>query len=233
LKVDAPSRDHRSIRKRAYGCLLGLVVVGSSILSGPRRIAASTAPVIRVLTAAEQAAMRGVVWKPGCPVALNDLRRVQAQVLGMDGSNYTGALVVHKNLANGVARILTKLYEARYPVESMIPIEAFGGDDDRSTMANNSSAFNCRPVAGSRSLSEHAYGRAIDINPVQNPYVRADGTVLDPAATRFVDRAATANESGVIVADGEIVKIFRSEGWKWGGLFKRTKDYQHFSTSGR
>ena len=177
--------------------------------------------------------MRGVVWKPGCPVPLKDLRRVESPVLGMNGSTYTGALVVHKSVASGVGRILARLYEAKYPIESMIPIEAFGGDDDRSTMANNSSGFNCRPVAGTRNLSEHAYGKAIDINPVQNPYVRADGTVLDPAAEPFIDRVATANEPGVISANGTVVKIFRAEGWKWGGLFKRTKDYQHFSISGR
>lgn len=177
--------------------------------------------------------MRGVVWKRGCPVPLSDLRRVESPVLGMDGSTYTGALVVHKGLAPGVARILSKLYAAKFPIESMIPIEAFGGDDDRSTMANNSSAFNCRSVTGGRAFSEHAYGRAIDINPVQNPYVRVDRTVLDPAAKRFVDRPAVADESGVIVAEGAVVRTFRSEGWKWGGLFKRTKDYQHFSTTGR
>ena len=177
--------------------------------------------------------MRGVLWKPGCPVALSDLRRVESPVLGIDGSTHTGALVVHKDVALGASRILSKLYAAKFPVESMIPMEAFGGDDDRSTMANNSSAFNCRPLTGGRTFSEHAYGRAIDINPVQNPYVRADGTVLDPAAKRFIDRVAIADEPGVIVADGVVVKIFGSEGWKWGGLFKRTKDYQHFSSTGR
>ena len=177
--------------------------------------------------------MNGVAWRPGCPVALKDLRRVEADVLGMDGVTYRGVLVVHRSVAGAVVRILAALYDAKFPIASMQPIERFGGDDDRSTMANNSSAFNCRPVTGGRRFSEHAYGRAIDVNPVQNPYVRSNGTVLDPDAKRFIDRAAVADEPGVIVADGEIVTIFAAEGWGWGGSFRTTKDYQHFSSSGR
>lgn len=177
--------------------------------------------------------MISVVWKPGCPVALIDLRRVEADVLGFDGSTYRGAMVVHKSVAVAVGRILSNLYSSKFPIASMKPIEAFGGDDDRSTLADNSSAFNCRTVDGKTTFSMHAYGRAIDLNPVENPYVRADGTVLDSAAKRFVDRLAVVRETGVISSQGAVVKIFRTEGWGWGGSFKRTKDYQHFSTTGR
>ena len=244
LRWDARLKVDASLHKRACYilCALGIslvdlggsVVVGGSVVGGGSlsRVDATSATVVRSLTNEERAAMVGVVWHPGCPVGLKDLRRVEGPVLGMDGATYAGVLVVHKNLAVGVAGILAELYQAKFPIESMVPIESFGGDDDRSTMANNSSAFNCRPVTGGHAFSEHAYGRAIDINPVQNPYVRSDGTVLDVNAKRFIDRAATAGQSGVITANGTVVRIFRSKGWRWGGLFKRTKDYQHFSTSG-
>jgi hypothetical protein len=188
---------------------------------------------IRTLNASELKEMRGVVWKPQCPVALSDLRRVEMNAYRFDGSTYRGALVVHKDVSKQVGRIFAKLFEEQFPIESLIPIEAFDGDDDRSTLANNSSGFNCRPVTGGRKFSEHSYGRAIDINPLQNPYVRSDGTVLDPAAEAFVDRKAVAKRPGVISANGLVVATFRSEGFAWGGNFKRTKDYQHFSTTGR
>ena len=231
LKAVAP------FNKRTYRilCALSTAVAVANLRTAHPSAAATTNAhtVVRALTQAEQTAMRGVVWKPGCPVALADLRRVDADVLGIDGSTYRGTLVVHRSVAAAVARILARLYEEKFAIRSMVPIEAFGGDDDRSTMADNSSAFNCRTVQGSRSLSEHAYGRAIDLNPVENPYVRANGSVLDPAAERFTNRASVGNEGGVITGDGPVVKIFRREGWGWGGSFKRTKDYQHFSTSGR
>ena len=187
-----------------------------------------------MLTLSEQAAMRGVVWKPGCPVGLNDLRRVESLVVGFDGTIYRGGLVVHKRVAPAVKRILTRLFEAGFPIEAMEPMETFGGDDDRSTKANNSSGFNCRRVSGRpKTFSEHAYGRAIDINPVQNPYVRSDGSVLDPMARRYLDRSGVAGERGVLTTGDAAVKAFRAEGWYWGGLWQRGRDYQHFSATGR
>jgi D-alanyl-D-alanine carboxypeptidase len=236
LKVDA------RLPKRAY-LLLGELLLGvlslvalSTVLFSTVHVdpaAAATSVVIRPLTVAEQIAMRGVVWKPGCPVALGDLRRVESDMLSPDGSTYRGALVVHRSVASAVGRIMVRLYAVRFPVRSMKPIEAFRGDDDLSTRADNSSAFNCRTVEGRATLSEHAFGRAIDLNPVENPYVRADGTVLDPAAARFVDRSAVGDDPAAISADGPVVRIFRAEGWGWGGSFKKARDYQHFSTSGR
>ena len=123
--------------------------------------------------------------------------------------------------------------EAKFSISSAKPIEVFGGDDDRSTMANNTSAFNCRVVTGGKSFSEHAWGRAIDINPVQNPYVRSNGSVLDPKAKRYVKRSALSESAGVITAKGSVVKAFKRIGWGWGGTFSRVKDYQHFSSTGR
>ncbi len=180
-----------------------------------------------------RAAMIGVVWREGCPVGLEELRRITFRHWSFDGSIATGHVVVNAGVALDIQRMLHDLFDAKFPIASAKPIEAFGGDDDRSTMANNSSAFNCRTVTGGKSFSEHAWGRAIDFNPVQNPYVRSNGTVLDPKAKRYVKRSGLRESSGAITANGAVVKAFKRINWTWGGTFKRVKDYQHFSSTGR
>jgi D-alanyl-D-alanine carboxypeptidase len=177
--------------------------------------------------------MVGVVWREGCPVGLEDLRRITFKHWSFDGSVTTGQVVVNAGVAVDIQRVLHELFDARFPIRSAKPIEVFGGDDDRSTLANNSSAFNCRVVTGGKSFSEHAWGRAIDINPVQNPYVRSNGTVLDPNAKRYLKRSALSESTGAITANGAVVKAFKRIGWTWGGTFGRVKDYQHFSSTGR
>lgn len=183
-----------------------------------------------------RATMAGVTWQPRCPVALGDLRRVIVPYMDFDGAEQTGAIVVHQDVADAVGRVFVKLHTARFPIAKIIPIEAFGGDDDRSTLANNTSAFNCRPSFGAdgfptKRWSQHAYGRAVDVNPVQNPYVLANGTVVDPLAKPFVDR--TIGAPGMATGGGVLVRAFAAGGWKWGGNWRSTKDYQHFSVSGR
>jgi len=96
--------------------------------------------------------------------------------------------------------------------------------------ANNTSGFNCRTVEGSSSWSEHAYGRAIDINPIQNPAVQ-DGLVTPSAGSRYLDRSR--RREGLIRAEGAVVRAFASIGWGWGGYWTSFKDYQHFSATGR
>jgi hypothetical protein len=186
---------------------------------------------IGVLDQATRSAMTPSVWRPGCPVALDDLRAVTVSFWDFGGKVQTGTLVVHAFWAPSIVSVFSQLFDARYPIERMVPIEAYGGDDDKSVLANNTSAFNCRPVAGTSRLSRHSYGLALDINPLQNPYVRSDGTVMDPAAKKYIDRRK--NEPGMIHAGDGVVTAFSSIGWKWGGNFKRTKDYQHFSDNGR
>jgi hypothetical protein len=112
----------------------------------------------------------------------------------------------------------------------MSPVENYGSNDDRSMAADNTSAFNCRGVPGSGSWSEHAYGRAIDINPLENPEVR-NGNVAPPGGRRFLDR--TRLRSGMILDRGPVVRAFASIGWSWGGDWHSLKDYQHFSATGR
>jgi len=113
----------------------------------------------------------------------------------------------------------------------MQPVDAYGGSDFRSIEADNTSAFNCRRATGSTSWSEHAYGRAIDVNPIENPYVSAAGVVAHPASRPYLDRSR--HRPGMAYPGGVLVEAFRSVGWGWGGDWSGVKDYQHFSANGR
>jgi D-alanyl-D-alanine carboxypeptidase-like protein len=104
-------------------------------------------------------------------------------------------------------------------------------DDDRSMAANNTSGFNCRRVSGSSSWSEHVVGRAIDLNPLRNPYVTRGGRVSPPAGRPYVNRARRA--AGMIHANDLVVRAFAAAGWRWGGDWSGSRDYQHFSSTGR
>lgn len=170
-------------------------------------------------------------WRRGCPVPLADLRYVTVTYVDFDGAVQTGELVVHADVAEGIARVFAQLFELRYPIRSMRLVDDFDGSDNASMAADNTSAFNCRAISGGTGWSEHAYGRAIDINPVENPYVI--GSRVAPRAGReFVSRAAAP---GVILADDAVVRAFAAEGWQWGGYWEppRARDYQHFSVTGR
>ena len=177
------------------------------------------------------AARMSASWRPGCPVPLADLRLASVSHWGFDGQPRRGELVVHAEYADRIVEVFRAVFEARFPIEQMRLVDEFGADDDRSMAANNTSAFNCRSATGSNRWSEHAYGRAVDINPVQNPFVRSSGAVLPPAGAQFTDRRSGA--AGLITADGPVVAAFRSIGWRWGGDWSSGKDYQHFSSTGR
>ncbi len=138
-------------------------------------------------------------------------------------------------MARDVVSVFRKLYAARWPIARMRLVDAYRGDDDRSMAANNTSAYNCRSVAGSTSWSEHAYGTAIDVNPVQNPYVQA-GSVAPPSGQRYADldrSPGTRLPPGVVQAGDAVVRAFAAIGWEWGGRWTTSKDYQHFSLTGR
>ncbi|NAZ81473.1 M15 family peptidase, partial [Kineococcus sp. R8] len=168
-------------------------------------------------------------WRPGCPVGPADLRAVGVTHVGFDGRPRRGTIVVAASVAQATADAFGRLYELRYPIASVRPVDVFGGSDDASMDADNTSAFNCRATTGGSSFSEHSYGTAIDLNPVENPYVR--GTTVLPAAGRaFVDRTP---RPGVLVAGDAAVQAFTSRGFAWGGSWRTLKDYQHFSVSGR
>jgi hypothetical protein len=149
-----------------------------------------------------------------------------------DGDVERGRLIVHEESADDVLEAMKDLFRAGYPFRRIEVIDAYGGDDHRSMNADNTSAFNCRFVAGQPGVwSQHAFGTAIDVNPIENPYVTTSGHVSPPAGREFADRSRDAE--GMIHAGDSTVRAFRRVGWKWGGKWAGTKDYQHFSTTGR
>ena len=139
------------------------------------------------IDAAQAKRMTGVSWRPDCPVPLRDLRVLTMSHWRCDGRTRTGRLIVHADLARDVLGVFRKLYAARFPIRRMVPVDAYGGSDFRSIEADNTSAFNCRYVDGTTRWSEHAYGRAIDVNPIENPYV-SGGRTSHRASRPYVDR---------------------------------------------
>jgi D-alanyl-D-alanine carboxypeptidase len=191
-------------------------------------IANAAQPVFKIdpVPAALMERMRQTTWHAGCPVAPEDLRQLTLSYVDFGGAARTGTLVVHKDLAGEVARIFRKLFERGFPIERMTPIEEYNGDDDASMAADNTSAFNCRDATGKPGVfSNHSWGRAIDINPLVNPYVKG-GKVLPPAGRAYLDR--TKSYKGGIRKDSFIVREFEKAGWTWGGRWPDRQDYQHF-----
>jgi hypothetical protein len=170
-------------------------------------------------------------WRAGCPVPPSQLRRVRLSYWGFDGRQHTGALVANADAVGALVRVFRRLHSARFPIRRMRPIDAYGGSDERSMAADNTSAFNCRyaVAAGPRRWSAHAYGRAIDVNPVENPYLEG-GRVRPPAGRAYVNRANV--RPGMAVRGGLLVRAFAAVGWPWGGRWSGTPDYQHFSSTG-
>jgi D-alanyl-D-alanine carboxypeptidase len=173
----------------------------------------------------------GGSWRPGCPVGPADLRLVRLSYWGFDGRPHVGGLVVNRVVTRDVIRVFGRLYAERFPIRRMRPIAAYGGSDPRSMAADNTSAFNCRYAVapGPKQWSVHAYGEAIDVNTVENPYVEG-GRVLPAAGRSYLDRSR--HRPGMAVAGGQLVAAFASVGWQWGGRWTGSPDYQHFSATG-
>ncbi len=211
-----------------------LIVASIAVLAAVPAAGAGQAPVFRssisTLSAKERAAMTPSVWRRGCPVNIGSLRMVRVSHWDFRGTVRTGRLVVHRDAATDVVAIMRDLYAARFPIRWMVPIERFGGSDFRSIEADNTSAFNCRYVDGTTRWSNHAYGRAIDINPIENPYV-SRGRTSHKASAPYVTR--TPRRRGMIVEGDAATRAIDAAGWGWGGRWSGVKDYQHISSSGR
>lgn len=171
-------------------------------------------------------------WREGCPVGVEDLRLLTIDHWGFDGQVRKGELVVHRDQAAKILAAMRKLFDARFPIEKIELVDRYDANDDKSMDANNTSAFNCREVEGRPGVwSQHSYGRAIDINPIQNPYVSGSGEVSPAAGAAYADRSKRL--PGMIRSKDAVVSAFASIGWKWGGYWSSAKDYQHFSSTGR
>lgn len=207
--------------------------VAASALIAPAAHGAGYRSTVTPIPKEMRKAMVGVSWHRGCPVALGDLRLITATHRTPDGGTATGQLIVHKDVAATVDEmILKRLYEIGYPIRQMRPVDAFGGDDYASIEADNTSAFNCRAATGSSRWSNHAYGYAIDLNPIENPWIE-NGRVFHKASKPYIDRTKRRSPLQILPND-RVVRIFAAAGWGWGGSWSGgTLDTQHFSVNGR
>lgn len=174
--------------------------------------------------------MQGRSYREGCPVSRDSLRYLRVLHRDAAGAIRMGELVCHVAISKDLLHIFKALYKAAYPIERMRLIDLYEGNDEQSMAANNTSGFNFRRVAGSQQLSSHSLGRAIDVNPLYNPYVRqrSDGSfrISPQAGEPYADRSATFPYK--IERDDLCCRLFRQHGFQWGGSWKRVKDYQHF-----
>ena len=175
----------------ALAALLMSLPLPSAPAGGATPAAAATLPAfsssVSTISATLATRMR-YSWRAGCPVPRSDLRYLRMTYVGFDGLAHRGEMVVHRTAALKVISVFRRAYNARFPIYRMRLVDDYRGSDDASMAANNTSAFNCRRTSGGTAWSQHSYGRAIDINPVQNPYV-AGGVVEPPAGKAYVTRS--------------------------------------------
>jgi hypothetical protein len=178
------------------------------------------------------------VWQKGCPVALEQLRVLTVTHWGFDNRAHTGQLVVNEDAAAPLARVFRQLYALRFPIRHLQLADAYGPVRGRPKDNDISGSFECRQAVaspcsskvrkGNGNWSMHAYGRAVDLNPTENPYVGC-GMSRDPASKPYLDRSRLRRG---MVTPG-VIAAFRSVGWGWGGSWSgATKDYMHFSATG-
>lgn len=171
----------------------------------------------------------GKSFKEDCTTSRTDLRYLQVMHYNKEGEVCRGELICHRTIANDLLAIFKELYEARYPIERMVLVDEYNADDEASMAANNTSAFNFRYISGTRRLSNHSRGLAVDINPLYNPYVRwrnGKRIVSPKGAGKYADRSLDFPYK--ITRNDLCYKLFKKYGFTWGGDWKNSKDYQHF-----
>jgi hypothetical protein len=175
-------------------------------------------------------------WHKGCPVRFADLRVLSVSYWGFDGRRHTGRLVVNAKAVAPLTTVFRHLYALHFPIHHMRWRDTYGPSSGRPSDGDVTASFECRQAVpspctggtGTGSWSEHAYGQAVDLNPVENPYVGC-GMTRDRTARRYIDRSRLRR--GMVTPS--VVAAFRSVGWGWGGAWSgSTKDYMHFSASG-
>jgi hypothetical protein len=211
--------------------LCGAMLLGSVLLVTGEGASSAPLPPFSSSVAPVNAAELGKTWRPGCPVGPSQLRLLHLRYVGFDGRSHVGTMVVNATVVTSVVRVFATLYAKRFPLHSMIPESNFQGHDPASMAADNTSGFNCRyaVATGPKQWSVHAYGEAIDVNPVQNPYV-FNGVAQPVAGKAYIDRRDV--RPGMAELGGILNDAFASVGWFWGGRWSGSPDYQHFSSTG-
>jgi len=167
----------------------------------------------------------GCSWQEDAPVTLDELSYLTITHYTLEGGVARGELIVNSLLAEEVTEIFKELYLAEYPIAKMELVDHYGGSDDLSMADNNTYSFCYRTISGSAILSQHSYGASIDINPLQNPYLRK-GTAYPEEAAAYKDRGHV--RTGMITEGDACYNAFVSRGWEWGGHWVEPIDYQHF-----
>lgn len=192
-----------------------------------------TAEISPVTLEIKNRMVKGNSWKKGCPVGLDDLRYLRITHWDFKGGTAVGELIVHAEVAENVTRVFEELYAIGYPVKQMKLVSDFNGNDWQSIEADNTSALNCRSATGSKKWSKHAYGKAIDINPIENPYISRTGYISHKASEPYRKRehnpARGVADKAMLLKNDQATRIFEKYGWTWGGDWAPVKDYQHFA----
>jgi hypothetical protein len=189
---------------------------------------------IRPLASAEGAQLSGEFWHAGCPVPLSGLRLLTVSYWDFSGRAGTGELVVSRRAAAPLAKVFGQLYRLRFPIRHMHFVDAYGPRRGRPRDRDISGSFECRRAvpspcgSGTGNWSQHAFGLAVDLNPIENPYTGC-GRTREPSSVPYLNRSKM--RPGMVTP--AVVRAFRSIGWGWGGSWAgSTKDYMHFSSSG-
>ena len=206
-----------------------VLAVGTGTLATPA--SAGSHPAFRWSESHVTAAQLGGSWHSGCPVGPSELRTVHMTFWGFDHQAHTGALVVRSTAVAAIVSAFHTMYRQRFPIRHMWPIAKYDGNDYRSMRNDNTSAFNCRyaKANGAKHWSMHAYGEAVDIDPVENPY-EFDGNTIPRKGAPYTNRSNV--RPGMVVPGSTPVKAFSAVGWGWGGNWSSSPDYQHFSSNG-
>lgn len=174
--------------------------------------------------------MRGNSWHKGCPVPIHALRQVYVGYHDFAGERKVGRLVAHKDALDVLRIGFRSMWRRDVRIRRIKLADRYGSNDQRMMRADATSVFNCRFVSGTSRWSQHAYGRAVDINPIENPFIGSDGSVSPKKGRRYRDRSR--NREGMIHAGDSTVRAFKRAGWGWGGSWSSSKDYMHFSATG-
>ena len=206
----------------------GIIIVGITLL-----MAKDTETISKITPEVKKRMIQGHSWRKGCPVPLENLRYLTIKYIDFNGDTQHGEMIVHKSVASDVVSIFNKLYQIQYPIRKMKLVSVYKGSDWQSIEADNTSAFNCRNATGSKKWSKHSYGKAIDLNPIENPYISRSGRIAHKASLQYRRRDHTLDMRpenwALLLKNDQATQIFKKYGWKWGGEWSGVKDYQHFS----